>query len=55
MGNLLLHNPWVQFYVLNVGVLGIALIYDFLRPRWPLRQPPAGPTSPGNSRADTAE
>jgi hypothetical protein len=35
MGTLLLHNPWVQFYLLFVGALGVVFIWDY----W--RNPPA--------------
>jgi hypothetical protein len=31
MGTLLLHNPWIQFYLLYVGPLGVAFIWDYLR------------------------
>jgi hypothetical protein len=29
MGSLLLHNPLVQFYLLFVGALGVAFIWDY--------------------------
>ena len=31
MGTLLLHNPWVQFYLLYVAALFVACIWDYLR------------------------
>jgi hypothetical protein len=31
MGALLLHNPWIQFYLVWVGALGIAFIWDYMR------------------------
>jgi hypothetical protein len=40
MGSLLLHNPWVQCYLLYVGAMWIALICDFLRVRWPPKTAP---------------
>jgi hypothetical protein len=29
MGPLLLHNPWIQFYVLFVGALWIVFLWDY--------------------------
>jgi hypothetical protein len=31
MGTLLLHHPWVQFYLLCVGALGVTVLWDYLR------------------------
>jgi hypothetical protein len=31
MGNILLHNPWIQFYLLYVTALSVAFIWDYLR------------------------
>jgi hypothetical protein len=31
MGTLLLHSPWVQFYLLYLGALGVGFIWDYLR------------------------
>ena len=31
MGTLLLHNPWVQFYLLYVGALGVVVLWVCLR------------------------
>jgi hypothetical protein len=49
MGNLLLHYPLVQFYLLYVGALFVAFLWDFLR------NPPAirdGSGTPRNEMAD---
>jgi hypothetical protein len=35
MGSLLLHHPWVQFYLVLVGLLGMVFLWDW----W--RNPPA--------------
>ena len=31
MGTILLHHPWVQFYLLYVGALWGVFIWDYLR------------------------
>jgi len=31
MRNILLHNPWVQFYLLYAGALWVVFIWDYLR------------------------
>jgi hypothetical protein len=31
MGTLLLHDPWIQFYLLLLGAFGVAFIGGFLR------------------------
>jgi hypothetical protein len=31
MGTFLLHNPWIQFYLLYAGALWIAFLWDYLR------------------------
>ena len=33
MGTLLLHNPWVYFYLVYTGALGVAFIWNSLRNR----------------------
>jgi hypothetical protein len=30
MGTFLLHNPWIQFYLLYAGALWIAFLWDYL-------------------------
>jgi hypothetical protein len=37
MGNLLLHNPWVQFYLVYVGALAVVFVWDSLRNRSAIR------------------
>ena len=47
MGSLLLHNPWVQFYLLYVGALLVAFVWDLLRDARATRTPPDGATHTG--------
>jgi hypothetical protein len=42
MGNLLLHSPLVQFYLMCVASLLITVTWDFLRTP---NDPPAGPAA----------
>jgi len=52
MGTLLLHNPWVQFYLLYAGALSIALLWDQLRQTLAARhssQTPRNETAHGES------
>jgi hypothetical protein len=55
MGTLLLHNPWVQFYLLYVGALGVVFICDYLCnpsvPRIGTRTPPTEAAQHGPSPA----
>jgi hypothetical protein len=50
MGNILIHHPWVQFYLLVVGGLLVAVLFDRLHhpqpPKRPSRPPEAGSPSP---------
>jgi hypothetical protein len=50
MGKILIHHPWVHFYLLLVGTLLIAVLVDRLRhpppPRRKYRPPEASSTSP---------
>jgi hypothetical protein len=46
MGNYLLHHPWVQFYLVVVGALAAAAIWERLcRPPVPEDDSPARPTT----------
>jgi hypothetical protein len=40
MGDLLLHHPYVQFYLLFVGALLLAVLWDWLRNPWAARNRP---------------
>jgi hypothetical protein len=53
MGTFLLHNPWVQFYLLYVGALSVVFLWDRLRAQpatWDGSRTPANEAAHGGPR-----